>query len=305
MFGTTLALLGALLASATALAQPPERFDIAITVDDLPAHGPLPSGMTRADIAASHVALFKARGVPEAFGFVNANRLEQEPDSAAALATWRSAGHPLGNHAYSHLSLDAAPTLAAWQADVAAGEAAVAARMTGQDWRWFRYPYLSTGTDPVRRGAALAWLTAQGYRLAGVSVSFDDWAYTDAYTHCLARNDSAAIGAMKKQYLDEVDDGIARMKAASRQLFGRVIPQVLLTHVGAWSAATLPDVLERLEAAGARYVTLASAQADAAYAQAAGGDVVENEARRRGIALPRPPARRLDPATVCRQGSAD
>lgn len=304
MFRTIPALLAALLAAqlapAAAVAQPPERFDIAITVDDLPAHGPLPAGATRADIAAAHVALFRAHGVPEAFGFVNANRLEQEPDSAAALAIWRAAGHPLGNHAYSHLSLDGAPALAAWQADVAAGESAVAARMTGQDWRWFRYPYLSTGTDPARREAALAWLTARGYRLAAVSVSFDDWAYTDAYVRCLARNDSAAIAAMKTQYLEEVDDGIARMKAAARQLFGRVIPQVLLTHVGAWSAATLPDVLDRLEAAGARYVTLAAAQADVAYVQAGGGNVIENEARRRAIALPPRPVRRVDPDKACR-----
>ena len=300
MHRLSLAALTALFIATAAGAQPAERFDIAITVDDLPAHGPLPAGMTRADIAAAHIAIFKAHGVAEAFGFVNANRLQQEPDSAAALATWRSAGHPLGNHAFSHMSLDAAPTLALWQADVTAGEAAVAERMTGQDWRWFRYPYLSTGTDPARRDAALAWLTARGYRLAAVSLSFDDWAYTDAYVRCLTRNDSAAIAAMKTQCLDEVDDGIARMKASSRQLFGRVIPQVLLTHVGAWSAATLPHVLDRLDAAGARYVTLASAQADTAYTQAAGGNVIENEAKRRGIALPQRPTRRLDPDKVCR-----
>jgi peptidoglycan/xylan/chitin deacetylase (PgdA/CDA1 family) len=290
----------ALLIASSAGAQPQERFDIAITVDDLPAHGPLPAGMTRADIAAAHIAIFKAHGVPEAFGFVNANRLGQEPDSAAALATWRSAGYPLGNHAYSHMSLDAASTLAAWQDDVVAGEAAVAERMTGQDWHWFRYPYLATGTDPARRDGARAWLTARGYRLAAVSVSFDDWAYTDAYARCLARADGAEIAALKTQYLDEVNDAIARMKASSRQLFGRVIPQVLLTHVGAWSAATLPDVLNRLDAAGARYVTLAAAQADAAYAQAAGGNVIEEEAKRRGTALPQGPARRLDPDKVCR-----
>jgi len=97
-----------------------------------------------------------------------------------------------------------------------------------------------------------------------------------------------------------VDDGIARMKASSRQLFGRVIPQVLLTHVGAWSAATLPEVLNRLDAAGARYVTLSAAQADAAYSQAAGGNVIEGEAQRRGIALPARTARRLDPDKACR-----
>jgi hypothetical protein len=41
------------------------------------------------------------------------------------------------------------------------------------------------------------------------------------------------------------------MKAQSRQVFGRVIPQVLLTHLGGWSAFTMSAVLDRLDAAGA------------------------------------------------------
>ena len=57
-----------------------------------------------------------------------------------------------------------------------------------------------------------------------------------------------------------MDAGIARMKALSERVYGRVIPQVLLTHMGAWSAATLPGVMARLDAAGARYVPLAQAQ---------------------------------------------
>jgi len=295
-----LAALTALLIATAATAQPPERFDIAITVDDLPAHGPLPAGMTRADIALAHVAAFKAHGVPEAFGFVNANRLEQEPDSAAALAVWRQAGHPLGNHAYSHLGLSNAPSLQAWQADVTAGEAAVAARMGDADWHWFRYPFLDGGSDAARRDGASTWLTGRGYRIADVSFSFEDWAYTDAYARCLAQHGEAAIAAMKTQYLREVDAEILRMQAASRQVLGRVVPQVLLTHAGAWSSATLPAVLARLDAAGARYVTLAQAQADAAYANPGGGTVIERAARRQGIALPAKPARRIDPATVCR-----
>jgi peptidoglycan/xylan/chitin deacetylase (PgdA/CDA1 family) len=267
-----------------------ERFDIAITVDDLPAHGKLPPGMTRLGIAISHLDTLKAHGVPEAYGFVNANKLASEPGSEAVLDAWRSAGYPLANHTFSHLNLNKAVSLDAWQADVVAGEPEVASRMQGADWRYLRFPNLSAGSDPERSNRALAFLTGRGYRVADVSVAFSDWVYSDAYARCVAKNDSAAIADMKAHYLNAVDRGIAGMKAASRQVYGRVIPQVLLTHLGGWSALTLPDVLVRLDAAGARYVTLAEAQADPAYREVGSGSVIARTARKKGISIVNPDA---------------
>jgi len=62
---------------------------------------------------------------------------------------------------------------------------------------------------------------------------------------------------------------------------------VLLTHLGAWSAATLPDVMRRLDAAGARYVALDGAQSDAAYREpsprAGNGALMERRAQDAGI----------------------
>jgi peptidoglycan/xylan/chitin deacetylase (PgdA/CDA1 family) len=241
-----------------------DRFDVAVTVDDLPAHGPLPRGQTRAGIARSWLDTLARHGVAQAWGFVNARGLDDEPASAAALARWRGAGYPLGNHGYSHLGLSQAPSLAAWQADVARNEAALATYMGKEDWRWLRYPFLDAGQG-ARHDAALAWLGARGYRVADVTLGFDDWAYSEAYVRCLDAGDTAAIAALVDGYGRRVDQGIARTKALSRRLYGRVVPQVLLTHMGAWSAATLELTLAKLDAAGARYVPLAQAQADAAY----------------------------------------
>ena len=281
-------------------ARTPEPFDVALTVDDLPAHGKLPAGMTRLGIADAHIAAFRAHRVPEAFGFVNANKLASEPGSDAVLDAWRKAGYSLGNHTYSHMDLDRAPSLQAWQADVLEGEPAVASRMAGLEWRYLRFAYLAAGQE--RRDDALAFLRTRAYRVADVSVSFDDWAYTEAYARCMATGDQGTIAAMKAQYLAEVERGIAKMKADSRQVFGRVIPQVLLTHIGGWSAVTLPDVLARLDAAGARYVTLSQAQADPAYAQPGGGGLFDWIAKQKGLILA-PGARRetgLDLQAVCK-----
>lgn len=276
-----------------------ERFDIAITVDDLPAHGALPPGMTRLGIARSYLDTLTAHQVPEAFGFVNAAKIEREPGSDAVLDAWRAAGYPLGNHTFSHMNLERAPSLQAWQADVVAGEAAVAARMEGADWRVLRFPNLALSG---RRAEALAFLRGRAYRVADVSLAFGDWTYTEAYARCVGKGDTTAIGAMLRAYYRDVERAIARMKDDSMRVYGRVIPQVLLTHLGGWSAVTLPEVMRRLDAAGARYVTLAQAQADPAYAEPGSGSVVTRTARARGVTLAGPPdaGPALDVKALCR-----
>ncbi|WP_165828738.1 hypothetical protein [Caulobacter radicis] len=95
------------------------------------------------------------------------------------------------------------------------------------------------------------------------------------------------------------------MRAVSQAVYGRMIPQVLLTHIGGWSAHMLPQVLDRLDTAGAHYVTLEAAQKDPAYAQAetipGGGGIMERTAKARGIApTTSSPAGRVDPKTLCR-----
>jgi peptidoglycan/xylan/chitin deacetylase (PgdA/CDA1 family) len=281
-------------------------FELAVTVDDLSVHGPLPRGMRWSGIAQSYIATLKAHGVPQAWGFVNAKRIAEQPASEAVLDDWRKAGYPLGNHTYSHLGLSQAPSLLAWIDDASAGEPAIAAHMAGADWHVLRFPFLDGGADPARHDGAASWLKAQGYRIADVSLSFDDWAYTDTYARCMDKGDQGAIAAMKAGYLQRVDAAIARSRALSQRVYGRMVPQVLLTHLGAWSAATLPDVMARLDAAGARYVSLEQAQLDAAYREpgprAGNGMLMERRAQDLGIdigGVPAvPPVAQLD--ALCR-----
>lgn len=302
---TSLAAILGLLAYVAATAghaaerQSAGRFDLAITVDDLPVHGALPRGQDWPGIARAYIATLKAHGVAQAWGFVNARRIAEQPASEAVLDDWRRAGYPLGNHSASHLGLSKAASLQAWEDDVAAGEAAIAGRMRGQDWRVLRYPFLDAGGDAARHDGAAHWLKGRGYRIADVSISFDDWAYTDTYARCLDKGDAAAVARMRTDYLKRVDQAIVRTRAMSQRVYGRVIPQVLLTHLGAWSAATLPEVLARLDAAGARYVPLEQAQGDPAYHEpsphAGNGVLMERRARDAGISLEGLPA--VDPVT--------
>jgi peptidoglycan-N-acetylglucosamine deacetylase len=64
---------------------------VAITFDDLPLNGELPAGVTRGEITRDTLAVLKQRHVPAVNGFINAKKLEGNPDAAEALLCARDA----------------------------------------------------------------------------------------------------------------------------------------------------------------------------------------------------------------------
>ena len=72
--------------------------EVAVTVDDLPIHGPPTPGFDRMAIAERLLSAFDRHGLREVYGFVNAKRVADDPSLEAILRRWREAGHPLGNH---------------------------------------------------------------------------------------------------------------------------------------------------------------------------------------------------------------
>lgn len=273
----------ALVFAGYAAADEGGAYTLAITIDDLPSHGALPKGMTRSGIAKLTLDAYAAHKVPAVYGYINAIHVKSDPDNDAVLKMWRAAGHPLGNHQFSHASVDAG-TAEAFIKGVEANEPVLQDLMKGENWHSFRYPFLNAG-DAMRGPVVADWLKDHGYTIADVSMSFNDWAYTDTYARCTVKGDTAAIDAMKIRYLGEVRAQIARSKAVSQKVYGRMIPQVLLTHIGGFGAIMLPEVLTELEKSGARFVTLEQAQSDPAYAEPGlkSGLVMERTAQAKGI----------------------
>jgi peptidoglycan/xylan/chitin deacetylase (PgdA/CDA1 family) len=277
--------LAMILAVAGAPAAAQSRPQIALTFDDMPAHGPLPPGETRLEIARRIVAALRTHRAP-AHGFLNGGFGTEDPDSPRVLALWRRAGLPIGNHTWSHPNLEAS-TVPDYLAEVDRN-----APLLANAVRWFRYPFLSEGADPAKRYAVRAGLRARGYRVAAVTMSFGDYAWNDAYARCAARGDDAAIVALERSFLDAARMQALRARALSREALGRDIPYVLLMHLGAFDARMLSRLLTLYEALGFRFVTLAQAQADPFYRAAndltlpGPSPTLEGAARARGLAVP-------------------
>jgi peptidoglycan-N-acetylglucosamine deacetylase len=238
---------------------------VALTFDDLPGHGPLPAGTSRVEIAKSLIAALKAAGATSVYGLLNAKLLAEGPEMMQVLELWRNAGFLLGNHTFSHMDLNA-NTPAAFEEDIRADEPTLRVLMGDRDWHWLRFPYLRAGDTPEKREAVAAFLRENGYKVAEVTLSFDDWAYSDPYARCVARSDQQAIDWLKQSYLARASARIGPALAASRRVYGREIPFVLLCHAGAFQAQTLPALLDLLKQRGFTFLGLGQAESDPAYA---------------------------------------
>jgi peptidoglycan/xylan/chitin deacetylase (PgdA/CDA1 family) len=157
-----------------------QRAEAAITMDDLPVHGDLPAGMSRAEIAKKFVETFKAKGVPGVYGFVNAKNIGANGDTEkdSVLKIWADAGFPLGNHTFSHIDLNTA-SVQAFEDEIAANEPVLKELMGSRDWHWLRYPYLHEGDTLEKRHAIRKYLADHGYKIAQVTLDFGDYAWNN------------------------------------------------------------------------------------------------------------------------------
>jgi peptidoglycan/xylan/chitin deacetylase (PgdA/CDA1 family) len=255
---------GCASAPASAPAAPAE-VRVAVTVDDLPRHGPEAPGQDRLALHRALLASLNGHHVPRVYGFVNAGRAQ--PGDRAALEAWVAAGYPLGNHTAHHPEIGKVG-IEAYLADVDAGEPLLAELLgPGQEqvWKVFRYPYLWQGTDVPSRLALRKALVERGYRIAEVTIDFDDWAYNPPYVRCLQRGDPASIAAMESMFLDSAVSQLRWADDTLRRLTGRSVPHVLLLHAGAFDARILDRLLSAYEKAGVRWIPLDEALADPVY----------------------------------------
>jgi peptidoglycan/xylan/chitin deacetylase (PgdA/CDA1 family) len=236
---------------------------LAITMDDLPLNGMLPPGVTRAETTKNVLAILKKRHLPPVYGFVNAKKLEGNADGAEALRLW-AAVEPVGNHTYSHMDLEQNPP-EAFQRDIEENEPALELLAATDNWHWLRYPYLHEGDTVEKRRAVRAYLKTRGYRIAQVSLDWEDYLWNGAYARCAAKNDANSIAWLRSSYLTTASEFLDLGREQAKLIYGHDINHILLLHLGAFSSTILPEALDLIKKKGFKLVTLEEAQSDAAY----------------------------------------
>ena len=256
--------LSTLLLSALLLNQSLFAQEVALTFDDMPAHGPVPEGLTRVGIITAILKDLKAAQAPKVYGFINAGKLEQVPADMEVLKLWRAAGFPLANHTYTHPSLNKI-SAKEFEQNIEQNEKPLKSLMDGEDWHWLRYPFLDEGDTVEKRREVRGYLQDHGYRIAQVTLDFQDWAWNSPYARCMAKKDDKAIEQLKKMYVDTASEFLDLGPRLAKLVYGRDIKHVLLLHVGAFETVMLPRLMELLKQRGYKLITLPEAESDEAY----------------------------------------
>jgi peptidoglycan/xylan/chitin deacetylase (PgdA/CDA1 family) len=284
-FGSALAcrlLLFALLLPVAAAAQTPAGSSVAITFDDLPfASVPAEDDASLQRMTARLIQSLQAEQAP-AVGFVNEAKLVRDgtpdPTRVDLLRNWLKAGFELGNHTYSHPSLNRV-SLDVFQADLLRGEAVTRPLMEsqGRTLRWFRHPFLHQGKTTEDRAAFRDFLAAHGYRVAPVTVNNSEWVFAVAYARAQAQGDEDAARRIGAAYVPYMAAVFVRAEQLTLDLFGRPIPHVLVLHANALNADYFGALAAMLRQRGYRFISLDDALNDSAYTSPIGSSAIEGE----------------------------
>src|SRR5271168_3643692 len=236
---------------------------LAITMDDLPLNGTLPPGVTRAQTTKDVLAILKKRHVPAVYGFINAKRLEGNTDGAEALRLWATQ-EPVGNHTYAHMDLEQ-NSAEAFEREIEENEPTLELLDAKDNWHWLRYPYLHEGDTVEKRRAVRTYLKVHGYRIAQVTLDWEDYLWNTAYARCVAKGDTKSIAWLRSSYLSTASEFLDLGREQAKLIYSHEINYVLLMHLGAFSSSILPEALDLMKKKGFKLVTLEEAESDAAY----------------------------------------
>ena len=240
---------------------------VAVTIDDLPTIGGR-SLEERQYITRNLLGQLKAYQVP-AIGFVNEQKLgkpEARPEEIAHLEAWIKAGFELGNHTYSHPSLNRTP-LKDFQEEVLQGEKITRPLMeaAGKQLRYFRHPYLHTGLNLEKKESFEAFLTKYKYTVAPVTIDNSEWIYADAYRKVLAKGDTASASAIGEDYIRYMGEVFAFYETFSNEVFKREPAQTLLIHANRLNADYFDELASMIRDRGYSFISLEEALRDPIY----------------------------------------
>ena len=242
---------------------------VAITIDDLPVVSTRRDIATRQRITKNLLGHIKRAHVP-AIGFVNENKLydgdKRDPKQIDLLRMWLRAGLELGNHTYSHRSLNTIP-IAEYQSDVLKGDS-ITRELLGKRNRtvkYFRHPFLQTGRSMDIKAQFAQFLADHGYRVAPITFDNADYIFSRAYDNAFDKKDKVLMKKIGEAYIPYMGSKLDYWERQSIKLFNRPIPQTLLIHANFINSDYLDDLIAMFKRRSYRFVSLEEALTDDAY----------------------------------------
>lgn len=140
------------------------------------------------------------------------------------------------------------------------------ATAAGRTIPFFRFPFNHVGDTEPKRQMFESVLSKHGYTLAASTIDTSDYLFNNAYERAFAADDKPMIKRIERAYLDHTRIQIDYYGKLGRQVMGRDVPAIMLLHTNRINAAVMNRLLGLFLSADYRFVSLAEAQSDPAYA---------------------------------------
>ncbi len=245
---------------------------VAVTVDDLPYASGSPAPEVAGNASQAEMvnrrllAAFRADHVPVT-GFVIQTRVQSLGQAGPKiLQQWTREGYDLGNHTYSHPDINDL-SIEQIQEEIVRGESTIRPLMkeAGKKLGFFRFPMNHTGETKAKHDALAEFLSRRGYQLAACTIDNSDYLFNEAYVRILANHDAVNARRLRSEYVAYTDSEIDYYAGLNKQVFGYEPPQVMLLHDNRLNADVIDQLLKLFRKKLYTFVSLSSAQSDAAY----------------------------------------
>ncbi|HHF7374317.1 polysaccharide deacetylase family protein [Legionella bozemanae] len=230
-----------------------EEKEIAITIDDLPFVGSgssTPASLKRTQNRFMAIVNALVNNQVPATGFVIGEAVAK--NEWDLLETFRNQGFALGNHTYTHKSLN---NMSAdkYIADIDRADTVLAPVLT--EPKYFRYPYLAEGTGQKKQ-KVYDYLAAHQYTIAPVTIDSKDYEFNARFYRIPYRKRAQNLPAFKKRYLAYIWQQTLR---AEKNAKGKNVKQILLIHANLLNSLCLEDIIEMYRKNGYKFISLADA----------------------------------------------
>ena len=167
-----------------------------------------------------------------ATGFIIAGSIEK--GQWELLEEFRKAGLSLGNHTYTHRSLNSM-SAANYIEDVARADKKLSPVMT--EPKFFRYPYLAEGTGEKRQ-AVHNFLASLHYLIAPVTIDSKDYQFNEQLYHIPYRERPARSPGLIKRYLAYIWSQTLRAEQRDAAE-NKPVKEILLLHANLLNSQAL------------------------------------------------------------------
>ena len=242
--------VGIAAASAVALGLKRQGFaktaaapQFAITMDDFNWRNAV--HLTAADRNRAILEVLNANGRKAALFVIGRNA--DDNDGKALLQSWDDARHIIGNHTYSHRSLNSV-TAADFEEDIVRAENIL--KSYKQFQKLFRFPALKEGDTAAKRDDVRAFLKSHGYRTGHVTIDNSDWIVDQRLTARLGKDPKVDLKPYRDFYLEHMWDRAAYYDLLAKKVTGRPVKHTVLMHFNLLNGLFLGDLIEMFKRKG-------------------------------------------------------